>query len=298
MMMSKKPLILLAMIALLSCGGGDDATPGGGGGGNDDELTSLPADTGGQHLAKTKGSTGADYGYYVYLPGSYDTHEKSYPLLVYLHGKGERGDGGTDQLKRVLGNGIAKLINNNQWKDKPDYPMIVVSPQYDNTDGVGNDNNWGEGHPEYLKKFIEHVKSTYRVNPKRIYLTGLSHGGTGVYDYLILQEDETSYIAAAAVVAAYGPNKNYAKPNNTPIWVFVGSGDTNNFNTSKAFVAKYNEQVPAPEYDALFTVYPGAGHDVWTRTYNLSGMAETTDASYDPYDKSVFEWMFQYKRED
>mgnify|MGYP000887661299 CR=1 FL=1 len=162
-------------------------------------------------------------------------------------------------------------------------------------DGVGNDNNWGEGDSSRLRGFIEHVMATYRVDPTRIYLTGLSHGGNGVYDYLILESEATSHIAAAAPVAAWGPNNHLDNPLHTPIWVFVGANDGSNFNTSRNFVEGYNEQEPGPEHRARFTVYPGAGHDVWTRTYDLSGMG-TADPTYDAYDIGVFDWMFQFRR--
>src|SRR5688572_7989628 len=125
----QKPLILLALITLLSCGGSDDDGNPSGGGGSDDELTSLPSDNGGVHLAMKKGDTDSEFGYYVYKPGGYDDTNKSYPLLIFLHGKGERGNG-TTELTEVLAGGPPMLIKNNQWKDKPPYPMIVASPQF------------------------------------------------------------------------------------------------------------------------------------------------------------------------
>ncbi|HEY3403398.1 MAG TPA: alpha/beta hydrolase-fold protein [Ohtaekwangia sp.] len=263
-----------------------------------EDLTSLPPDTGGQHVAKLKGTTTAAFGYYIYLPAGYNTNTKSYPLLVFLHGKGERGNGTTD-LGRVLNTGIPNLIKNNQWKGKTKYPMIVVSPQYHPVDGKGADNNWGEYHPEELKGFIEHVVNTYRINNKRIYLTGLSHGGTGAIDYLMMQDDATSHVAAAVPVAAYGygtPNITYYKANNTPIWIFVGQSDWSNFTTCTNFITRYNAQIPIPDFKAKYTVYPGVGHESWTRTYNLSGMNTTTNPLYNPYNMSIYDWMFQYKR--
>ncbi len=281
--------------------GGDGASAstgstgqGGGGGAGGGELESLPPDTGGTHEDHALGTTGAAYGYWLYTPGGYEGTQQGYPLLVFLHGKGERGNG-VSELGRVLNQGVPKLIEQGGWD--PTYPMLVASPQYEPPDGVGNDNNWGEGDPARLRGFIEHVMSTYRVDASRIYLTGLSHGGNGVYDYLVLQDEPTSLIAAAAPIAAWGPGNYHETPLHTPIWVFVGSSDGSNFNTSRNFVEDYNEQEPGPEHPARLTVYPGAGHDVWTRTYNLSGMG-TADPAYDPYDMSLWDWMFQYQRLD
>src|SRR5689334_7231850 len=124
----KKPLVLLAMVALLlSCGSDDDdGNPGGGGGGGDDELASLPRDTGGGvQTPVEKGTTSSAFGYYVYTPGNFD-NKKSYPLLIFLHGKGERGNG-TTELSKVLNTGIPKIIKDNKWKELTPHPMIVAS---------------------------------------------------------------------------------------------------------------------------------------------------------------------------
>jgi poly(3-hydroxybutyrate) depolymerase len=296
-------LFCFAYACLLTIGmgcGDDSPSPGkGGGGGADDDINSLPKDSGGEHIAKQKGSTDAEFGYYVYLPGGYNDNKKSYPLIVFLHGQGERGNGTTD-LSKVLNGGIPSLIKNKKWNvTYPSVPFIVASPQYHPMDGKGNDNNWAEGNTEEIRGFIEHLTKTYRVNPKRIYLTGLSHGGNGVYDYLILQNEATSLIAAAAPIAAYGPNKLYSNAKNTPIWVFCGANDGNansgNIFTSKRFVSEYNKL--NPKHQAKITVYPGVGHDCWTRTYSLSGMNDATDANFAPYDINLYDWFLQFKRE-
>jgi predicted peptidase len=283
-------IFVLACMFLVNCGGGsDDPKPSNG----DTDLTDLPADTGGVHEPHVLGSTDAALGYYVYLPGGYTSNSKTYPLLIVLHGKSERGDGTDDPaiLDKVLVNGPPKLIKNGTWD--PTYPMIVVTPQFHGTDG--NDNNWGGGDPAFLKSFIEFMLAKYRVNNTRIYLTGLSHGGNGVYDYISLTSDASNYIAAAVPVAAYGATKGYSNCKNTPIWAFVGEDDATNFATSKAFITKYNEQVPAPAHKALFTGFVGVGHDVWTKTYSGAGIG-TGDPDYDAFDQSVYDWMFQYKR--
>ncbi|GAA5038642.1 hypothetical protein GCM10011506_36710 [Marivirga lumbricoides] len=259
----------------------------------DDSLASLPEDTGGVHIAKVLGSTSAAFGYYIYLPGGYNESKANYPVMVFLHGKSERGDG-TDNpeiLDKVLRNGPPKMIEKGEWSTT--YPMIVVSPQYHGT--TGNANNWGAGDADNLKEFIEHLLSSYRINKRRIYLTGLSHGGNGVYDYLTNVEDSVNYIAAAAPVAAYGAKKGVEKSRNTPVWVFVGDKDGANVSTSKEFVRLYNEQQPVPVHRAKISVYNNVGHDVWTRTYNGEGMG-TVDSKYDPFDMSLYDWMFQFER--
>lgn len=283
-------ILLFAVSCLIFGCGADDSINS-----TDDSLNSLPEDTGGVHIAQPLGSTDAAYGYYVYLPGGYDESNANYPLMVFLHGKSERGDG-TDSpaiLDKVLRNGPPKMIENNEWSTT--HPMIVVSPQYHGT--TGNANNWGAGDPENLKNFIKYMIDNYRTNKSRIYLTGLSHGGNGVYDYLTKIEDSVNYIAAAAPIAAWGPRKGVEKSRNTPVWVFVGDKDGNNLTTSKAFVTNYNEQDPAPVQPTKISVYNDVGHNVWTRTYNGEGMG-TVDPEYSAFDMSLYDWMFQFKREE
>lgn len=283
---------MLGMLA--SCGGSSDADPTPSGG-TDTELSALPEDTGGQHVAQVLGSTQSAMGFYVYLPGGYADGSASYPLLVFLHGKSERGDGSSTKavLDKVLANGPPKMIKAGTWN--PKYPMIVVTPQFHSTEGSAN--NWGGGDPSHLKNFIKFMIDNYRINPKRIYLTGLSHGGNGVYDYISLEDDATDYIAAAVPIAAYGAGKGFSKANDTPIWSFVGDLDGSNYTSTLNYIDKYNTQAPSPAYKARLSVFEGAGHDVWTRTYSGSGIG-TASTDHDAFDKQIYDWMFQYKRKD
>lgn len=260
-----------------------------------DALGSLPEDTGGVHIANVLGSTDAAFGYYIYLPGGYEEANANYPVMVFLHGKSERGDGTNNPeiLDRVLRNGPPRMIERGEWSTK--YPMIVVSPQYHGN--TGNANNWGAGDANNLKKFIEYLIDHYRINRKRIYLTGMSHGGNGVYDYLTNVGDSASYIAAAAPVAAYGAGRGFENSVNTPIWIFVGDQDVTNMNTSRNFVMKYNDQIPAPVHQAKISIFNGVGHNVWDKTYSGKGIG-TTDANFNPFDQSLYDWMFQFEREN
>ncbi len=284
-------IVLLFVSFLAGCGGSDDPNPS-----MSNELEDLPEDTGGTHTAKLLGSTSAEFGYYEYLPGGYSSNSNEYPVLIFLHGGSERGDGTSTPsvLNKVLAHGPPKLIKAGSWD--PKYPMIVISPQFHEIAADDNKNNWGGKKPIYLKTFIEYVKATYRVNESRIYLTGLSHGGNGVYDYLTLLDDSESHIAAAAPIAAYGAGSGFSKSKNTPVWAFVGENDGGNYTNTKNFVTKFNVQSPAPKYTAKLSVFAGAGHDVWTRVYSSSGMG-TADPAYDPFDMKLYDWMFQYKRE-
>lgn len=294
----KKNLSMLFVLMIVGfmagCGDSDDPSPGN----VSNELEDLPEDTGGTHTAKLLGSTTAQFGYYEYLPGGYETNSNEYPVLIFLHGGGEKGDGSNTAsvLNKVLSNGPPKLIKAGTWD--PKYPMIVISPQYHPLAGDKNANNWGGGNPERLKKFIEYVMAAYRVNESRIYLTGLSYGGNGTYDYLTGSVDDTqSYIAAAAPIAGYGAPAGFAKSKNTPIWSLIGEND-GSIAQAYNFTTKYNAQSPAPKHQAKLTVFNGAGHDVWTRVYSGSGIGNATDSDYNPFDKPLYDWMFEHKRAD
>lgn len=126
--------IALACVAifLLSCSG--PTTNG---------LVTLPAENGGSHQRITL-DTSADadipYGTWLYKPGNWEATTVGYPLLVFLHGSGEKGNSSTDPavLDKVLVNGPPKMISNGSWD--PPVPMFVLSPQC-------HDSWWRRGWP-------------------------------------------------------------------------------------------------------------------------------------------------------
>ena len=169
------------------------------------DLKSLPADNGGTHLAHILGETEAPYGFYIYLPGGYDQSTVEYPLLVFLHGDGEQGNSSEDPevIELVLIHGPPYLIHNGRWN--PTYPMIVASPQchYDKWQADG------------IEEFIRYIAKNYRVNQRRIYMTGLSGGGDGIYRYLAEMGDR-SLVAAAVPICGEG-TEDQAKKARVPV---------------------------------------------------------------------------------
>ena len=101
--------------------------------------------------------------YLLYLPPEYESTDEKYPLVIFLHGSGERG---TD-LSLVAKHGWPRYAN-----EGTEYPFILVSPQL--PDGC----HWC-GQINTLNGFLDHLLATLRVDPKRVYITGLSDGGTG-----------------------------------------------------------------------------------------------------------------------
>lgn len=237
---------------------------------------------------------GAGYGYYEYLPQDYASNPtKKFPTIIFLHGVGEKGDGST-KLSLVLRNGPPKLINQNKWPVRSpatgQYPaedFIVISPQ--------NYNGWFNA--DALHKFVEDMIAKYRIDPDRVYFSGLSAGAISIYNYLVKYNDQP---AAIGLIAGNGNS-----PVNTsdeclwtiiPFWAFHGDADTQvNVGGDIAPVGAMNKCNPPPNPRAKITIYNGVGHDSWTRTYDLSGMSKF-DPNYDPYDISIYDWFLQFKR--
>lgn len=181
--------------------------------------------------------------YLLYLPKDYDQKE-SWPLLLFLHGAGERGD----NLELVKKHGPPKLIDAGQ-----EFPFVVVSPQCP----AGR---WWA--PLELGTLIDEIVENYKVDEDRIYVTGLSMGGFGTWALAI---DQPARLAAIAPICGGGePLMLRLLPIKVPAWVFHGAKDTT------VPVERSQQMVEALKQagsSVKFTVYPEAGHDSWTETY-------------------------------
>jgi len=186
--------------------------------------------------------------YLVYLPDGYqETEEVKWPLLVFLHGSGERGN----DLEKVKVHGPPKLIEQGRK-----FPFVVISPQ------CPESTDWD---PETVFAMIKHVARIYRIDETRVYLTGLSMGGRGTWDLAMAYPD---YFAAIAPVCGR-VNRNYAKRagelRNLPVWAFHGAADDV---VPIADAAKMIKALKDCGNNARFTIYPLSNHDSWTETYN------------------------------
>jgi len=251
--------------------------------GTREDLQNLPKDTGGVHESHLLGSTESHFGYYFYTPGNYDSTTASYPLLIFLHGAGEIGNSTSNaaELDKVLRHGPPKLIEMGSWK--PPYPMLVASPQ-------SAEFSWNI---EEIHLFIEYIMSLYRIDAKRIYLTGLSMGGYGTFDYVGIHGDG-SHVAAIVPICGGGNANTGTSFGDIPVWAFHGEDDqvVDLFN-SVNMIQAINESSPGTR--AKLTVYPGVGHDSWSRTYDGSGIGSGS-TEYDPFDISVYDWLFSIKK--
>ena len=275
------PLVFAAIIFFVSSCGKDDPSPFTG-------LEDLPEDTGGTHTAHTLGSDASPYAYYLYTPSGYSKDGPKFPLLIFLHGSGEVGNSSSNAkvLDKILVNGPPKLIKGKEWK--PKYPLIVASLQC-------HDGYWDVTKTRQVTEFLI---ANYAVDTTRIYMTGLSMGGFGTWDQLAVN-GLSSHITAAVPICGGGvvTPARVKRAANFPIWTFHGDADaTVSPAFSKAMVLAINESTPAPAVRAKLTMYPGVGHDSWSRTYNGAGKG-SEDPKYDPFNMDIFEWLLQYKKE-
>jgi dienelactone hydrolase len=197
--------------------------------------------------------------YLLYFPEGYSKDTvKKWPLLLFLHGSGEKGD----DLEKVKKHGPPKLIE--QGKK---FPFIVVSPQ-----AARQGPGWSTAD---LYALLQNCKQKYQVDPDRIYLTGLSMGGFGTWSLAIEHPDE---FAAIVPICGGGDTTNIWKLRHTPVWCFHGAKDKN---VPLAFSQKMISALQVYNPSAKLTIYPDAEHDSWTTTYN---------------NDSLYQWLLLQKK--
>lgn len=183
--------------------------------------------------------------YLLSLPDGYnrDTITK-WPVIIFLHGSGERGA----DLEKVKVHGPPKLINAGQKM-----PFVVVSPQ------VGPLDSWW--YSDLIMLMIKDIKKKYRVDEDRVYLTGLSMGGYGSWDLAIKYPE---LFAAIAPICGAGDPSAVWTIRHMPVWIFHGGKDQ----TVPVKNSKTMYKALLPYGNVKLTIYPEAGHDSWTETYN------------------------------
>jgi predicted peptidase len=186
--------------------------------------------------------------YLLYLPQDYFSSKDDYPLILFLHGAGERGD----DLDLVKIHGIPKIV-----EQQKDFPFITIAPQ------CPLDRWWVDPWLlEGLNALVDKISSAYRVDESRIYLTGLSMGGFGTW-YLSMAYPEK--FAAIAPICGGGMPWMAYRIKDMPVWAFHGAKDeTVPIQRSEEIVAALRKIGG----NIKFTIYPDAGHDSWTETYN------------------------------
>ena len=183
--------------------------------------------------------------YLLYLPEDYADSNKEFPLVLFLHGMGERG---TD-IEKVKTHGLPKLINEGK-----EFPFIVVSPQ------CPDEYFWND---DLLLALLDEVEENYRVDKNRIYVTGLSMGGHGTWTLALADPNR---FAAIVPVCGWSHPVEFQKIANKPIWIFHGAKDFVVPVSASEQMAEKLKSVGGT--NIKLTIYPEANHDSWTETYN------------------------------
>lgn len=200
----------------------------------------------------------AGYPYQLFLPKGYlaDT-DTQYPLLVFLHGSGERGD----DVAKVKVHGPPKIADRN-----PAFPFVTVSPL------LGADQDWDIAK---LDRLVDYIAAAYRIDPARIYLTGLSRGGHASWRWAIA---EPKRFAAVAPVAGRGNPGEACRLMDLPVWAF--HGDRDDVVTPEGSFAMARAIRACGGRKARLTIYPDLGHNAW-------------DPAYD--DPALYAWLLEHE---
>lgn len=200
--------------------------------------------------------------YLLFLPKGYNNSgSERWPLLIFLHGSGERGS----DLNRVKANGPPKLV-----EADPAFPFIVISPQL--PAAADPDDPWSVGP---LDAILRHVLKTLRVDPNRVYLTGLSLGGMATWAWA---STEPQLFAAIVPVSATADPRTACALKSMPTWDFHGDRD-DTLDPKGDF--EMVEAVRSCGGHPRLTIYPDTGHDAWDQAYS---------------DPALWMWLLEQRR--
>ncbi len=226
---------------------------------------------------------GTAYPYIVYVPRNYDP-SRAWPVIVFLHGSGERGSDGI----RATQIGVAAAIRSHPERA----PAIIVIPQ------APAETRWLGEPADAAMAALDHTMAELHTDPHRVYLTGLSMGGYGTWHLAMAHPERWAALVVVCggllphptttAVAQSPLNAEAADPyaftahavRNFPIWIFHGTDDPviPVDEAKKMDVALVKEGAPNFHY----TEYPGVGHNAWDKAYTEDGM---------------WRWLFEQKRD-
>lgn len=220
---------------------------------------------------------GARYPYQLYVPRSYDA-SRPWPLVLFLHGAGERGDDGLLQTAVGIGPAIRR------WPER--FPAIVVMPQ------APTGGNWVGGPGDAALAALDRSCEELAVDRDRVYLTGLSMGGHG--SWLLAYHHAQRFAAMLVICGGVGdrpqrpsvvpagegtPQERVAaRVRSVPSWIVHGEADSRvPVSESRLMFAA----LQAAGADVRYTELPGTDHDSWTPAYSS---------------ESIVSWLFAQRR--
>ena len=215
--------------------------------------------------------------YRLLKPKAYDPGQ-AYPLVVFLHGMGERGSDNVSQLV----NGVSEFLASDAAMDR--FPAVVIAPQCPDGEDMNEASwsNWRDETPaitgptRLVLEIVAVVREQFTIDSDRMYIGGLSMGGFGTWN--VIQECPDLF-AAAFPICGGGDPKKAERIAKLPLWVFHGAKDeTVPPQRSRDMVRAIQEAGGHPGYSE----YPDVGHDSWTNAFE---------------EPRLLAWLFSQKRE-
>jgi predicted peptidase len=210
-----------------------------------------------------KDADGKEIKYVLFVPHDYKG-DKAYPLILFLHGAGETFDGKNEGKQAKVG--IGKAVE----KEEKSFPAFVLMPQAQKRSWKAD----GEDAQRALD-ILGAIQKEYKIDDKRLYLTGLSMGGFGTWSLAAKYPDKW---AAIVPICGGGEPKDAEKIKDIPCWVFHGDADTAvKVDRSRDMVKALKDAGGKPKYDE----YPGVGHNSWDKAYGT---------------KELYDWLFMQQK--
>jgi predicted peptidase len=228
-----------------------------------------------EHLT-FKNEDGKSIPYQFMVPENQSPQEK-YPLVIFLHGAGERGN---DNVKQSV-HGVPQFASEENRKK---YPCFLIAPQcpegkkWVEVDWSADTHETPKEPSESAKLTLELVDSLmkkYPIDPKRVYLTGLSMGGYGTWDLLARRPD---FFAAGVAICGGADEATAEQIKAVPVWVFHGAKDTA---VKPIRSRRMVEALKKAGSKVKYTEYPDVGHDSWNPAYR---------------DPELMKWLFEQKK--
>ncbi len=238
-----------------------------------DTGANSTANSSGKNLAKQWTVTNpqqAKVQYLLFLPQGYGQNpEKRWPLIMFLHGAGERGS----DVSMVASHGPPEYV-----KTHPDFPFIVVSPL------CPEHLLWSK---DILLGLLDDITNRYAVDTGKVYLTGLSMGGYGTWELGCAYPERFAAIVPVCgggdllpvIPAILSMDGKSQALKTLGVWAFHGGKDPVVPTEESERMVNWLRLQGA--LDVNLTIYPEAGHDAWTQAYS---------------NPKLYEWLLQHER--
>ncbi len=233
-----------------------------------------------RHLEKRiyRSADGQTLPYRLHIPASYDPVKK-YPLLVFLHGAGERG---TDNEAQLIHAEVLRLVGDEAAARQPCFLVAPQCPEGHRWVEVPWDSPEPHTTPaepsvpmRLTMEILDSLEKEFNIDPDRRYATGMSMGGFGILDLLVRRPDD---YAAAIVICGGADNARARSIARVAFWLFHGGSDDAVPVARSRSIVDSLKQAGA---DVNYTEYEGAGHNAWSRAY---------------HEPQLVDWLFSRRR--